>query len=54
MTRNRKMYASRRMSLACDRVIIKQGDVAKAALWVRAWAKRAGIQRNESALKESA
>ena len=44
MTRNRKMYASRRMSLAVDRVITKRCDVEKAVLWVHAWAKRAGIK----------
>ena len=40
----RRHYAAKRMSLAVDRII--RGDKSpRAAAWVAAWAKAAGIRR---------
>lgn len=46
MKRDRKAYALRRLSLACDRVIAKHGDVSAAKKWANAWATLAGINTN--------
>lgn len=43
MSRNeyqRRAYAMRRLSLACDRAILEHGDPVKNRLWARAWAER--------------
>ena len=44
--RQRRLYASRRMSLAVDRMIRAKDKVQKdqAARWVTAWATAAGIR----------
>lgn len=47
MKRDRKAYALRRLSLACDRVIAKRGDVSAAKQWATAWAALAVIKTTE-------
>lgn len=42
--RQRVAYAMRRMSLAVDRIIRKEGDPVRNALWVKAWARKAGVK----------
>lgn len=42
--RKRVAYALRRMSLAVDRIIRKEGDPVRNALWVKAWARKAGVK----------
>jgi hypothetical protein len=44
MKRNRKLYALRRLSQACDRAILRRGDPEKVKAWARAWAAVAGIK----------
>lgn len=42
--RTRQAYALRRMSLAVDRIIRKEGDPVRNALWVKAWARKGGVK----------
>jgi len=39
----KRVYAARRMSLAVDRVIVRR-DPVRAAKWVTAWARAAGLR----------
>lgn len=40
----RKAYAMRRLSMACDRAILHIGDPEKTRRWAFAWARAAGLQ----------
>lgn len=42
--RQRVAYALRRMSIAVDRIIRKEGDPVRNAQWVKAWARKAGVK----------
>lgn len=42
--RQRVAYALRRMSLAVDRIIRREGDPVKNARWAKAWARKAGVR----------
>lgn len=44
LLRQRQAKAMRRMSLAVDRIIRKEGDPVRNALWVKAWARKAGVK----------
>lgn len=40
----RQVYAIHRMSAACERIMLRRGDLEKAAKWAKAWARYAGYR----------